>query len=168
MEYLLPVPVSATIGTQKYKCVVHWRNGKFISDEPLKASGQDLGPDPYTLLLSALAACTLATLRMYIERKEWDVPNIAISANMFFVLLDGKKVTVIDRDINFLTPITDEQRDRLLQIAKVCPVSKMLEGDIQVRTFAYADDSPQNIQTDADGDLLVAWHGQTSPPALGI
>ena len=159
MEYFLPIPVSATIGQEKYKCTVQWRNGKFIADEPEIAGGKDLGPDPYTLFLSSLAACTLATLRMYIDRKEWDVPNIAIAVNMYFELREGKKVTVIDRDINFLSPITPEQRERMVQIAKVCPVSKIMEGEIEVRTFAYADDKPEHkhTYTDEHGELIVEW-----------
>src|SRR4051794_35865737 len=106
MEYLLTHPIISRIGTEKYKCTVEWRNGKFIADEPEKTGGKDQGPDPYTLLLSSVATCTLATLRMYIDRKGWDIPNIAVSANMYNEPSDDKKVTVIDRDLDFLTPVT--------------------------------------------------------------
>jgi putative redox protein len=159
MEYLLQEPLTASIGTEKYKCTVEWRNGKFIADEPAIAGGKDLGPDPYTLLLSSLGTCTLATLRMYIDRKGWDVPNIAVAVNMYHETRDGKTVTVIDRDLNFLSPVTDEQRERMIQIAKVCPISKILEGEIQVRTFAYTDNKPDNkhTYTNADGNLVVEW-----------
>src|SRR5580698_4090646 len=138
MKYSLEHPVIATIGTEKYKCTVTWRHGKFIADEPESSGGKEKGPDPYTLLLSSLGTCTLATLRMYIDRKGWDVPKISVSVNMYREIRDGKNVTVIDRDLNFLSPVTDEQRERMVQIAKVCPISKMLEGGIQVRTFAYS------------------------------
>ena len=159
MEYILNAPVSASIGLEKYKCTVRWRNGTFIADEPEFTGGKDTGPDPYTLLLSSLGTCTLATLRMYIDRKGWDVPNIAIAVNMYKEERDGKTVTVIDRDLNFISPLTTDQRERLLQIAKVCPVSKILEGEIQVRTFAYADDKPENkhTYTNQAGDLTVEW-----------
>ncbi|MBI1782653.1 MAG: hypothetical protein HYR66_15020 [Sphingobacteriales bacterium] len=50
MQYKLEKPVHGTIGTEKYKCVVEWRNGKFIADEPENNGGKDEGPDPYTLL----------------------------------------------------------------------------------------------------------------------
>jgi len=157
MEYILTNPVAATIGTEKFKCTVVWRNGKFISDEPEIAGGKDLGPDPYTLLLSSLGCCVLATLRMYIDRKGWDIPQIAVAVNMFFKLDGEKKITVIDRDLNFLSPVTDEQRERLIQIAKVCPVSKILEGEIQVRTFAYTGTEVENTHSYTNGEIIVEW-----------
>jgi len=157
MEYILTNPVAASIGTEKFKCTVVWRNGKFISDEPEIAGGKDLGPDPYTLLLSSLGCCTLATLRMYIDRKGWDIPQIAVAVNMFFKLEGEKKITVIDRDLNFLSPVTDEQRERLTQIAKVCPVSKILEGEIQVRTFAYTGTEVEKTHSYTNGEITVEW-----------
>jgi putative redox protein len=157
MKYSLEHPVTASIGTEKYKCTVIWRHGKFIVDEPESSGGKDKGPDPYTLLLSSLATCTLATLRMYIDRKGWDIPKISASVNMYQETRDGKNVTVIDRDLNFLSPVTDEQRERLTHIAKVCPISKLLEGEIQVRTFAYSDGETGNKHTYSNDDITVVW-----------
>ncbi|HWZ03290.1 MAG TPA: (4Fe-4S)-binding protein [Mucilaginibacter sp.] len=157
MKYALEHPIISRMGTEKYKSTVEWRHGKFITDEPEFTGGKDLGPDPYTLLLSSLATCTLATLRMYIDRKGWEIPQIAASVNMYFEEKEGKKVTVIDRDLNFLTPVTDEQRERLIQIAKVCPISRLLEGEIRIRTFAYSENEEKEKHTYTNGDITVIW-----------
>ncbi len=50
-------------------------------NEPIQNGGNDKGSDPFTALLASLAGCTLSTLRMYIDRKGWDIPSIAISLN---------------------------------------------------------------------------------------
>jgi putative redox protein len=157
MKYVLEHPVTATIGTEKYKCTVEWRHGKFIVDEPESSGGKDKGPDPTTLLLSSLGTCTLATLRMYIDRKGWDIPKLSVSVNMYHEIREGKNVTVIDRDINFLSQVTDEQRERMIQIARVCPISKILEGEVNIRTFAYSNSGNEKKHTYSNEDITVEW-----------
>lgn len=157
MKYVFEKPITAHIGLQKYQVTVEWRNGSFFADEPANKGGGDTGPDPETLLLSSLGACTLGTLRMYIDRKGWDIPDIAVALNLYSQEEDGKKVTVIDRDLNFLSPVTEEQRERLTYIAKVCPVSKLLEGEIRVRTFAYSEAETAGMHKYTNGDITVLW-----------
>lgn len=118
---------------QLYKVTIEWRNGIIIADEPANIGGGDLGPDPYTLLLSSLAACTLSTLRMYIDRKGWDIPEIFVMVNMY-QSKDSALITTIIRDIRFSNSIPTEQRERLLTIAQKCPVSKILENKININT----------------------------------
>jgi putative redox protein len=156
MQYKLDEPLHGTIGTQKYQCNIQWRNGKFISDEPVSGGGKDEGPDPYSLLLSSLATCTLITLRMYIDRKGWDIPSIAVNTNMYQQTKDEKTVTIIDCDIFFVTFIAEEQKTRLLEIAKRCPISKILEGDVKVRDFVFRDNETKKINY-ANDEITVVW-----------
>ena len=124
MNYKFEKPVIGIIGNEKYQCTIEWRNGKFVADEPVTSGGKDTGPDPYTLLLSSLASCTLITLRMYIDRKGWDIGEIAVNANLYQETVNGKETTIIDRDLIFISAVTDEQKLRLQEIAKHCPISK--------------------------------------------
>jgi putative redox protein len=133
MPYTFEKPIVAHIGAEKYKVTVTWRNGSFVADEPITAGGKDLGPDPFTLLLSALASCTVSTLRMYIDRKGWDIPEISVEMNL--LQENGEVFTsTIQRDLHFSTPVTDEQKEKLFLIAKKCPVSKLLENKIIIQT----------------------------------
>jgi putative redox protein len=159
MHYKFEQPVSGTIGTEKYQCTIEWRNGKFIADEPEKNGGKDTGPDPSTLLLSSLISCTMITLRMYIDRKEWDIPVINIKANLFQTVQDGKTTTVIDRDISFPgpSPLDPDKKDRLLEIAQHCPISKMLEGDIKIRSFVYHEEQVAKEMKYTNGEITVLW-----------
>lgn len=126
MGNLIEKDIVGHIGTQKYLCTINWRNGQLIMDEPLSNEGKDLGPDPFSTLLASLAGCTLATLRMYIDRKGWDIPEITISLNATQES-EGELETIFSRQISFSKDIPNEQKERLLLIADKCPVSKILE-----------------------------------------
>ena len=133
MGNLLENDITATIGTQKYLCTVSWRNGIVVMDEPENIDGKDLGPDPYSTLLASLAGCTLSTLRMYIDRKGWEIPEISIALNMSQEN-QNELETTISRTISFSKEISEEQRERLLVIAEKCPVSKILKNKITINT----------------------------------
>jgi putative redox protein len=133
MEKALDEDITGHIGTQKYLCTIKWRNGQLIMDEPKSIEGGDLGPDPYSTLLASLAACTLSTLRMYIDRKGWDIPEINISLN-FYQEREPMFSTTILRAISFPTAIDEDIKKRLLIIAEKCPVSKLLKNNIVINT----------------------------------
>ncbi|WP_026995654.1 OsmC family protein [Flectobacillus major] len=132
---LLENDIKGTIGIQKYQCTIEWRNGQMIMDEPVSSGGQDSGPDPYTTLLASLAGCTLATLRMYIDRKGWNIPEISVTLNLS-QNQDNGLTTTIKRDIFFGEGIEHQVQERLLVIATKCPVSKILENKIIIQTTA--------------------------------
>ena len=134
MRYMLSKPIQGTIGLQKFKTAIHWRNGVFITDEPEKSGGKDLGPDPYTLLLSSLVACTLATLRMYIDLKELTISEIEVEANIFYKIEDKATVAHIERKILFRDLPDLGMQERLLKVAENCPISKILKGTIRIST----------------------------------
>lgn len=133
MTNLLENNITGTISVQKYLCTISWRNGTFVMDEPESIEGKDLGPDPYTTLLASLAGCTLSTLRMYIDRKGWDIPEIHISLNMSQEN-NPDLTTTISRAITFSNDIDEAIKNRLLVIAEKCPVSKMLKNNILINT----------------------------------
>ncbi|MDR2274672.1 MAG: OsmC family protein [Sphingobacterium sp.] len=134
MKYILENPVIGHIGQQKYKTTILWRNGEFITDEPEKLGGKDLGPDPYTLLISSLVSCTLATLRMYIDKKELAIDEIQVTANMYLRIEKEQVVTYFDREISFGQTVEENTILRLQQIADECPISKILKGNAVVNT----------------------------------
>src|SRR5690242_20344901 len=84
----------ASIGTVDYATAITTGHHQLTADEGPELGGKDAGPAPYDLLLSALGACTVITLRMYAERKQWPVTNV--QADLHFKR-DGNKVESIDR-----------------------------------------------------------------------
>lgn len=134
MKYILETPIRGTLGLEKFRTAIHWRNGVLITDEPEKLGGKDLGPDPYTLLLSSLVSCTLATLRMYIEHKGLAISEIEVQANMSHRIENKETVMRIERRIQIQRVPDAEVQQRLIRVAENCPVSKILKGNIKITT----------------------------------
>ena len=119
----------------------HW-----LADEPAKVGGDNFGPDPYELLLASLGACTSMTMRMYANRKKWPVEDIYVSLRHERKHSDDcegcseaekreSRMDVLYRDVRIEgASLTDEQRDRLLEIADKCPVHKTLENNPVIHT----------------------------------
>ncbi|HTE29354.1 MAG TPA: OsmC family protein [Chryseolinea sp.] len=124
--------ITGDLVKDRQEVTINWRAGRLILDEPSFNGGKDIGPDPFTTVLSGLAGCTLTTLRMYIKRKGWAITDIHCSVNMLQQTEPFK--TSIFRTLSFGQPVTDEQKERLLWIAKNCPVARLLQGEINIDT----------------------------------
>lgn len=57
---------------------IQTKNHTFIADEPQSIGGNDFGPSPYEYLNAGLAACTVMTLKMYAQRKDWDLQEVYV------------------------------------------------------------------------------------------
>ena len=113
-----------------------------LADEPASYGGSNLGPDPYDLLSSSLAACTAMTINFYARRE-----SIPLQGNSVHVKWDrihandcedcdsgDGKVHEFQLAITLRGDLTEEQRQDLLRVADKCPVHKTLEAEIKVRS----------------------------------
>lgn len=114
----------------RYAQDIHAGTHALVADEPEARGGKDAGPRPYEILLAALGACTSITLRMYAEKKGWDVG--AISVGLRFVK-EGD-VDRIERTLRFSKALEPEQRSRLLEIAAKTPVTKTVMHGAAIST----------------------------------
>lgn len=121
---------TATIGQEIYQTTLQARTHKLIADEPLDIGGKDLGPRPGDFIRMALASCTAITLRMYANRKNMDVRRIQVRVS------NGPSTltTAYTTEIEVTGELNEDQKARLLQIAKLCPVHKTLTNPIEVNT----------------------------------
>jgi putative redox protein len=102
-----------------------------VADEPESNGGRDAGPAPHEFLLAGLGACTSMTVKMYADRKGWPLRSVDVTVEGRH---DDARIFIIDRTIVFEGDLTEEQRDRLLDIANKCPVHKTLSGTILIET----------------------------------
>ena len=125
------VKVTANNGKENYLIEIQSPTGNnILADEPKEKGGQDKGFSPKELLASALAACTSATVRMYCDRKGWDIKNVHIEIE----LMEEEGKTTFKRILTFEGNIPEEQRTRLLAVANACPIHKILTHAITVDT----------------------------------
>jgi uncharacterized OsmC-like protein/esterase/lipase len=121
---------------------IYTENHQLMADEPLSANGSNLGPNPYELLLAALGACTSMTMRMYATRKNLNLDNIEVTLKHDHIHAedcsdcDSKTglVDKIEKTIKLEGNLTDAERQRLLEIADMCPVHKTLHNEIQIKS----------------------------------
>ena len=123
--------VTAKIESVNYKVTINSEGHTIIADEPISHKGGDTGMAPTQLLLSSLGACTAITLRMYCQHKQWNIGNISV--NLTIETHTGS--TKINREISYSETVSEEQKNRLIQIAKSCPISKILTGEINITTI---------------------------------
>ncbi|HMI06820.1 MAG TPA: OsmC family protein [Flavobacterium sp.] len=123
--------VTASTGKILYKTEIKSATNTIIADEPVDVGGQDLGFKPGELLAAALASCTGITLRMYADRKGWDLEESMIEVTMENDTPEKPNITM---NIRLFGKLDETQRQRLLEIANNCPIHKMLEHPVAVQT----------------------------------
>lgn len=97
----------ATIGIDKYKTTVTAGKNSIIVDEPEEKGGLDLGFHPQQLLAASLASCTAITLKMYTDRKEWDIGPIDVEVDI--EQSEDKKETKFIRKISYKGNLEDRK-----------------------------------------------------------
>lgn len=125
--------ISSSIRKEPYKVEIHSPNGnRVIADEPTEMGGKDLGFSPKELLASSLAACTSATVKMYADRKGWDLEEVKIQIELEHYAKENR--TLIHRSITLIGELDEKQKNRLLAVAGACPIHKILSSPIEINT----------------------------------
>ena len=149
----LDIREEAPLKAAQGEVVVKQADGKFAqriaagphamrADEPKAYGGDESGPTPYDLVLAGLGACTSMTIKMYADRKGWQVDDVEVklthekmhaSACETCETEDGK-IDHIHRSIHIEGDLSEEQRKSLLIIADKCPVHRTLHSEVHITT----------------------------------
>lgn len=124
---------------EKYRSTVSNGKHQYIVDEPESLGGTDSGLSPDEWLMGALGSCTAITLRMYVDRKGWEVGEIQVKVGMQRTTEAGATNTHFQRIIQCSNTISAEQSERLLSIANACPLHKTLSGQIYIETQLHVE-----------------------------
>jgi len=134
--------VVVSIGTDHYTTQVSARAHDLVADEPESHGGADEGADPYALLLASLGACKAITMRMYADRKEWPLESAQVGLRHERIHAKDcedceTKEGRVDRihvEILLEGDLTDEQRQRIIEISEKCPVHQTLMSETKIET----------------------------------
>ncbi|MCB0712230.1 MAG: OsmC family protein [Ignavibacteriae bacterium] len=145
-------------GSSGYRTEILANGHSLIADEPLSVGGGNTGPTPYDYLVSSLGACTSMTLRMYADHKKWPLEAVIVRLkhekvhkNDCEAGVEGGKIDQIEREIELVGELDEEQRKRLIQIADRCPVHRTLHGEIVVKTTEFVEKSKVKRQNSKGG-----------------
>ncbi|MEJ1967814.1 MAG: OsmC family protein [Rhizomicrobium sp.] len=114
----------------RYRTDIRAGHHDLVADESTGAGGADAGPSPFGYVLAGLAACTAITLRMYAERKAWNLTGIAVELDYY----RDDKAFRIERVLHIEGELDAEQRTRLADIAERTPVTLALKTGNTINT----------------------------------
>lgn len=130
-----------------FTTAIQTKKHTMIADEPASVGGSDFGPSPYEYLNAALAACTVMTLKMYAERKKWDLQEVFVYISHSRMHSDDLQVEVdkpkymdhISKKLKFVGNLDASQKERLKEIASRCPVHKTIASEVIFNTQVIQD-----------------------------
>lgn len=121
--------VEARYEGTNYVSTITANGNQLISDEPESVGGQNKGFNPFEWVIAGLASCTIATIKMYLDRKGWKADNISVQIR----LETGKLLApVITKQIRVEGTFQPEQLKRILAVANNCPTHKLLSKGITI------------------------------------
>src|SRR6185312_1980259 len=110
----------------EYTSKVQVNQHSLLVDEPTDKGGKDLSHAPGDYLCAAVASCKAITLRMYVQRKKWNVEQITVTVHLVLGKETSSGNNTFFCRLNFVGDLDEEQQKRLLFIANACPLHKLL------------------------------------------
>ena len=141
MNAIVPEPYGAILvsetGVERYQLVGRTGSVAFLMGGAVNHRGLKSGPGPFDLLASALGACTAMTIRAYADRK--NIPLVRVQVNVVHQRASLDSKDIFNRTIILEGQFDAALREKLLEVAELCPVSKSLQRGSEVVTTLSPD-----------------------------
>jgi putative redox protein len=147
LEVTLENEVAARTLAGGFRTELNVAGHPLVADEPASVGGTAEGPTPYDLLSAALASCTTMTLMMYAKHKGIELEAVTVRVRHEKVHAKdcedcetaAGRIDEFVRELVIEGEISEQQRQRMLEIADRCPVHRSLHSEVKIRTV-IADD----------------------------
>ena len=144
----MPRTVSIDSGPSNYAQRVSVAGHILAADEPADFGGRDTGPTSQEYLMAALGACASITAQMYAKRKRWNLQSVHIDVAYERVLPADNTAPVatigmvdqLEMGISFVGDLSEEQRNRLFEIANRCPTHRLLTSGVKIQSRLFIPD----------------------------
>jgi putative redox protein len=124
--------------TGKMRHLVRVRQHVLAVDESEALGGEDTGPTPHDLYDAALGACKALTVLWYANRKHIPVEDISVAVERDDTNERAGSYR-LDATLTITGPLTEVQRQELLNVAGKCPIHKLMT---QVKTEITTELAP--------------------------
>jgi putative redox protein len=132
---MTPIVVRSEKG---YQTAISIRNHKVMADELIQDGGTDTAPTPMEIFVGTMGACVAVTTRAYAERKGWPLEGISVELDMKrfkredYPAYAGEAPYIheVSEQICFEGALTEEQKERLMSVARKCPIRLVVENPV--------------------------------------
>ena len=107
------------------------RHHRFAADEaPPAYNSTDAHPDPYDYILAGVAACTLISIRLSAEAKDYplETAEVEVTYERRPPIIEGGQADQITRTVTLHGDLTDQQRLSLSRAANCAAYRSIVNG----------------------------------------
>ena len=133
--------VSGTYESELRCKAVHVASGsELITDAPVDNQGLGRTFSPTDLVAAAMGTCMMTIMGIWARRHGVDLAGTTFSVDKRMSADAPRRIVGLDVRFDVATPLDAEQKARLEQMAKACPVHHSIHPDIECKlTFDWRD-----------------------------
>ena len=126
-----------------FKTHISARDHLWHADLSVDEGGDGAGPNPEEMVMGALGSCMGQTAKLYAERKGWQIDRIEIDLDFERFRAgdydgyegEARFIHEVREGIIIEGPLTEEQKERVLEIMGKCPVRRLISNPAFFVTF---------------------------------
>ncbi len=109
---------------------------QWLADEPEEVGGSDVGPNPFDMLLGAVAACECFYVRRYAVTSKLPVEDVIVEARGDWVKEPGSEDETyqIEAEVKVKGDLSEKDLARLLRAAETCSLEQAVAGLKEVKS----------------------------------